>query len=127
MRLFGASNDEGPERYFMVEYTYVEDAYYKRSKFSLLVHDSMVSDPVSKWPLVPVRDEHLAALKKLESQARAKVITAPLFPYTGSVFFVMSKAADAHAEVTKFVKADPYVKASLVDDFKVREFALTDK
>ena len=69
----------------------------------------------------------MAALKKLETTARAKVITAPLFPYTGSVFFVMSRAADAHAEVTKFVKDDPYVKSEIVDSFKVREFALTDK
>ena len=60
--------------------------------------------------LVPVRDEHLQALETLKSKANAKLITAPLHPYTGSVFFVMSQAADPLAEVTKFVKDDPYVK-----------------
>ena len=74
-----------------------------------------------------MRDDHLAALEKLKTNAKAKLITAPLFPYNGSVFFIMSQATDAHAEVTKFVKDDPYVKANLVESYKIREFALTDK
>ena len=77
--------------------------------------------------LVPVRDEHIAALEKLKTTAAAKLITAPLFPYTGGVFFIMSQAADPHSEVAKFVKDDPYVKSNLVADYKIREFTMTDK
>ena len=55
------------------------------------------------------------------------MITAPLFPYSGSVFFLMSQAKDPHAEVTKFVKEDPYVKTNLVEKYRIREFSLTDK
>ena len=69
----------------------------------------------------------MAALETLKSRAMAKLITAPLFPYSGSVFFVMSEAADPHAEVNKFVKDDPYVKANLVESYKIREFNMTDK
>ena len=98
----------------MVEYEYIEDAYYRRSKSNFSLLPSKLNCGI--FP-VPVRDEHLAALEKLKSQASAKVITAPLFPYTGSVFFVMSQAADPHAEVTKFVKDDPYVKSNLVKDY----------
>ena len=101
---FGTSG-QFPERYFLVEYSYIENAYYKR---------------------IPVRDAHLAALEKLKTSAQAKLITAPLFPYSGSVFFIMSQAEDPHAEVTKFVKDDPYVKAELVDSYRIREFAMTD-
>ena len=104
-RSFG-STGRFPERYFLVEYSFVQDAYYKR---------------------IPVRDEHLAALEKLKTTASAKLITAPLFPYTGSVFFISSEAEDPHAEVTKFVKDDPYVKAELVDSYRIREFAMTDQ
>ena len=39
----------------------------------------------------------------------------------------MSQAADPHAEVTKFVKDDPYVKSNLVKDYSIREFSMTDK
>ena len=63
----------------------------------------------------------------MKSKANAKLITAPLHPYTGSVFFVMSQAADPLAEVTKFVKDDPYVKKDLVDSYRIREFNMTDK
>ena len=68
-RGFAAATTVGqyPERYFMVEYSYVQDAYYKR---------------------IPVRDEHLEALEKLKTSAQAKIITAPLFPYSGSIFFI---------------------------------------
>ena len=105
-RGFTTTAGQFPERYFLVEYAYVQDAYYKR---------------------IPVRDEHLAALETLKTKASAKLITAPLFPYSGGVFFIASQAEDPHAEVTKFVKDDPYVKAELVESYKIREFALTDK
>ena len=106
-RGFAASSGGNfPERFFLVEYAYVEDAYYRR---------------------IPVRDEHLQALEKLKTSAQAKLITAPLFPDSGSVFFIASQAEDPHSEVTKFVKDDPYVKADLVESFKIREFAMTDK
>ena len=77
--------------------------------------------------VVPVRDAHLKALEALKTNAHAKLITAPLFPYSGSVFFLMSQAKDPHAEVTKFVKEDPYVKQNLVEKYRIREFSLTDK
>ena len=64
-----ATSGQFPERFFLVEYSYIENAYYKR---------------------IPVRDEHIAALENLKTRAQAKLITAPLFPYTGSVFFISS-------------------------------------
>ena len=70
----------------MVEYAYAEDTYYKRCKLSMLISDSNVT----LLMIVPHRDDHMKALEKLKTQAKAKLITAPLFPYTGSVFFVMS-------------------------------------
>ena len=43
-----ASSGSLPERFFLVEYSFIEDAYYKR---------------------IPVREEHLAALEKLKTSA----------------------------------------------------------
>ena len=74
-----------------------------------------------------MRDEHLAALDSLKQTAQAKLITAPLFPYTGSVFFIMSQAEDPHTQVANFVKSDPYVKSKLVESYRIREFNMTDK
>ena len=76
---------------------------------------------------VPHKDEHLRLLDSLKTTAKAKLITAPLFPYTGSIFFIMSQAADPHKEVIKFVKDDPFVKNKLVDSYRIREFDMTDK
>ena len=45
---FATTVGQYPERYFMVEYSYIQDAYYKR---------------------IPVRDEHLEALEKLKTTA----------------------------------------------------------
>ena len=47
-RAFATNVGQYPERYFMVEYEYIQDAYYKR---------------------IPVRDEHLEALEKLKTTA----------------------------------------------------------
>ena len=77
--------------------------------------------------IVPMRDEHMKALETLKTQAKAKLITAPLFPYTGTVFFMMSQAMDPTKEVTNFVKDDPYVKGNLVESYRIREFHMTDK
>ena len=55
------------------------------------------------------------------------MITAPLFPYTGSVFLIMSQAAEPSIEVSKFVKDDPYVKNNMVESYRIREFNMTDK
>ena len=50
-----------------------------------------------------------------------------MFPYSGSVFYVETKAADPKAEVLKFVKNDPYVLNDIVESYEVREFLITDK
>ena len=69
----------------------------------------------------------MQALQRLQTQAKAKLVTAPLFPFAGSVFFVMTQSADPHAEVNKFVQDDPYVKNQLVSSYRIREFILTDR
>ena len=76
---------------------------------------------------VPLRDDHLKALKSLEQTAQAKLVTAPFFPYSGGIFFIQSEDQDPQKAVRSFVKNDPYVKNNLVEDYKIKEFAMTDK
>ena len=59
---------------------------------------------------VPHREEHLSALQSLEKSAKAQLITAPLFPYTGGVFFLMSEDTNPRKAIEDFVSRDPYVK-----------------
>ena len=76
---------------------------------------------------VPMRDDHLKALKSLSQTAQAKVITAPFFPYSGGVFFIQSEDENPRKAVSEFVKHDPYVKNNIVEDYTIKEFAMTDK
>ena len=55
------------------------------------------------------------------------MVTAPLHPYDGSVFFIMSEDKNPRQAVKNFVNSDPYVKNKLVEDFVIKEFAMTDK
>jgi len=62
----------------------------------------------------------------LETSAQAKIISAPFFPYDGARFFIMSEAADPEPQVKSFVESDPYVKQGIVDEYKIKEFAMTN-
>ena len=55
------------------------------------------------------------------------MITAPLFPYSGGMFFVMSEDTNPRKAVEDFVARDPYVKNNIVDSFEIKEFALTNQ
>ena len=103
------STQSGPKRFFMVEYVYNEDAYYKKSKLTYSLTDLF---------LVPHRENHLKALESLKQTADAKLISSPFFPDNGSVVLVQSEAnEDPMAKVEAFVKADPYVLNNIVADY----------
>ena len=55
------------------------------------------------------------------------MITAPLFPYTGTAFMIQTEDENPQKAIEDFVSNDPYVKAKFVTDYKIREFAMTDK
>ena len=54
-------------------------------------------------------------------------MTAPFFPYEGGVFFIQSEDENPRKAVSNFVNNDPYVKNNIVEDYKIKEFAMTDK
>ena len=96
--------------YIMLEYKYVEDAYYKRSKVPYLTK------------LVPFREKHQEALESLPD---TKMISAPFQPFSGSLFF-FETSCDKEA-IEKFVKSDPYYTNNLIESYELKEFALTNK
>lgn len=114
------SSQGASKRFFMVEYVYVEDAYYKKSKFSNL--------NINQFIIVPHRENHLKALESLKKTADARLISSPFFPDNESAIFVQSEATeDPKGKVEAFVKSDPYVQNNIVADYRVREFAITDQ
>ena len=80
----------------MVNYTYNEDAYYKR---------------------IPHREAHEKELKNLKSQngGTTKILAAPHFPYDANTLIVecdiprSTDGTEAFEQVQEFVKKDPYV------------------
>lgn len=77
---FKFSTTNGPKRYFMVEYVYTEDSYYKKSKYPPC--------HLIRMSLVPHRENHLKALDSLKQTADAKLISSPFFPDNGSIVMV---------------------------------------
>ena len=84
------------KHYFMVNYTYNEDAYYKR---------------------IPHREAHEKELKNLKSQngGTTKILAAPHFPYDANTLIIecdiprSTDGTEAFEQVQEFVKKDPYV------------------
>ena len=96
------------KRYFMINYEYTNDTYYKR---------------------IPHRDQHEKELSNLKAKNghTTKIIAAPHFPYDGNSIFVevdSSNEDGGMSEVKSFVQNDPYVKNKLVKSYEIREFAL---
>ena len=40
---------------------------------------------------------------------------------------MQSEAQDPQSAIESFVKNDPYVKSNIVSEYRIREFAMTDK
>jgi len=66
-----------------------------------------VSPPFT-YSLVPHREAHEAHIDKFKKSTEAKIVAAPLFPYTGAVFFLEFNSVDPTHAVESFVKSDPY-------------------
>lgn len=98
---------------YMLQYTYVKDAYYKRSK-----------TPTNQF-LVPHREAHEAHIDKFKKSTEAKIVAAPFFPHTGAVFFLEFNSANATHTVESFVKSDPYQIKGLVTDYSIQPVNLT--
>lgn len=93
-------------RYYIINYQYVEDAFYKR---------------------IPMRSEHKKKLDALQT-AETKVIAAPHFPYDQNTIMVSHEDNNAEdgglSTVQNFVENDPYVKGNIVEKYSIREFKL---
>ena len=87
------------KRYFIVEYTYVEDAYYKR---------------------IPHKEQHLKQIETLKSDGKTKVMGAPFYPYDGCA--LLFETDGDRASIESFVEKDPYVKNKLVTGYAIKEF-----
>lgn len=104
-RLF--STTAKTQQYFLVNYEYVQDAYYKR---------------------IPHRDAHEAHLQNFINQADAKVVSAPSHPHESATFFIETNAAsDPTRAVEAFVKADPYVTKGIAHNYSIKPIAITHK
>ena len=80
---------------FILEYSYVPDILEKRA---------------------PFRAEHLALAESLSKEGII-IAAGPFNPPTGAQFLFNTEAS-----VLNFINKDPYVKAKLVTDFKIREW-----
>jgi hypothetical protein len=66
------------KKYFLVEYDYVEDAYYKR---------------------IPHREQHLKLVQdQLKQNHQTKVLGAPFFPYDGASMLIETEGDRSHIE-----------------------------
>ena len=82
--------------YHLLFYTYVEDILEKRG---------------------PHREEHLAAAKAAHESGALVMVGAYAEPTDGALFVWKT---DDPASIEAFVAGDPYVKAGLVTEWKIR-------
>lgn len=78
------------KKYFLIEYDYVEDAYYKRSKFYYWSLRDLI---------VPHREQHLKLVQdQLKQSHQTKVLGAPFFPYDGATMLIETEGDRSHIE-----------------------------
>ena len=98
------------ERSFMLKYTYVDDAYYKR---------------------IPHREAHEEHISKFIKSNQTDILAAPFFPYSGSVFFIekqeVVEGENMRSTIEQFVKSDPYFQKNLIKSYELRPVAMTHK
>ena len=107
-RAFGGrplcTSDPAPKT-FILEYSYVENIIEKRA------------------PVRPLHLEHIEAHRDASSQ-RPTVVVGGAFPAenpTGAYIIFQANSPD---QVQQFAENDPYVKADLVTEFKINEWAV---
>ncbi|EAR84894.3 YCII-like protein (macronuclear) [Tetrahymena thermophila SB210] len=84
------------QKYFIVEYKYVQDTYYKR---------------------IPYRQDHDKWVQKMEEKGN-QIVGGSYFPLDGATIIFN---CDEQQVVENFVKNDVYVKQGLVENYKITE------
>lgn len=96
-RLFASTHSS--LNHFLIKYTYVQDAYYRR---------------------LPFREKHIKSVNALQSDGDTKVLGSPLFPYEGKMMYI--ETPKQRDDIESWIQKDPYVVNNIVSKYSLHEY-----